>query len=104
MKDRAAAAELTQLANDVLVDAARSHPQHFRALLVMPLQFPELAVEELDRFAGRSEVVGVIVAGSAAGRQLNDSAFMPFMPSSNVAVYRFCCIRSRRRDSNACSS
>jgi predicted TIM-barrel fold metal-dependent hydrolase len=44
----------------------------------MPLQFPELAVEELDRFAGRSEVVGVIIAGSAAGRQLNDSAFMPF--------------------------
>jgi aminocarboxymuconate-semialdehyde decarboxylase len=78
VKDRAAAAELTHLANDVLVEAARSHPQHFRALLVMPLQFPELAVEELDRFAGRAEVVGVIVAGSAAGRQLNDSAFMPF--------------------------
>lgn len=78
VKDRAAAAELTQLANDVLVEAARSYPQHFRALLVMPLQFPELAVEELDRFAGRSEVVGVIIAGSAGGRQLNDAAFMPF--------------------------
>jgi aminocarboxymuconate-semialdehyde decarboxylase len=78
VKDRTAAAELTQLANDVLVEAARSHPQRFRALLVMPLQFPELAVEELDRFVGRSEVVGVIVAGSAAGRQLNDPAFMPF--------------------------
>ena len=78
VKDRTAAAELTHLANDVLVEAARSHPEHFRVLLVMPLQFPELAVEELDRFAGRSEVVGVIVAGSAAGRQLNDSAFMPF--------------------------
>ena len=78
VKDRTAAAELTHLANDVLVEAARNHPQHFRALLVMPLQFPELAVEELDRFAGRSEAVGVIVAGSAAGRQLNDSAFMPF--------------------------
>jgi aminocarboxymuconate-semialdehyde decarboxylase len=78
VKNRTAAAELTHLANDVLVEAARSHPQHFRVLLVMPLQFPELAVEELDRFAGRSEVVGVIVAGSAGGRQLNDSAFMPF--------------------------
>ena len=78
VQDREAAAELTQLANDVLVEAARNHPQHFRALLVMPLQFPELAVEELDRFAGRSEVVGVIIAGSAAGRQLNDSRFMPF--------------------------
>ena len=54
--DPAAAAELTQLANDVLVEAARRHPQHFRALLVMPLQFPELAVEELDRLAGRSGI------------------------------------------------
>ena len=44
----------------------------------MPLQFPELAVHELDRFAGRPEVVGVILAGSAGGRQLNDPAFMPF--------------------------
>jgi aminocarboxymuconate-semialdehyde decarboxylase len=78
VKDKTVAAELTHLANDVIVEAARSHPQRFRALLVMPLQFPELAVEELDRFAGRAEVVGVIVAGSAAGRQLNDSAFMPF--------------------------
>ena len=33
---------------------------------------------ELDRFAGRSEVVGVVLVGSAGGRQLNDPAFMPF--------------------------
>ena len=78
VQDRAAAVELTQLANDVLVQAAHSHPDRFRVLLAMPLQFPELAVAELDRFAGRMEVVGVILAGSAGGRQLNDPAFMPF--------------------------
>ena len=57
---------------------ARSHPEQFRALLVMPLQFPEIAVQELDRFRGLPEVVGVMIAGSAGGRQLNDPAFMPF--------------------------
>jgi aminocarboxymuconate-semialdehyde decarboxylase len=78
VQDRAAAVELTQLANDVIVQAAHSHPDRFRVFLAMPLQFPELAVAELDRFAGHTEVVGVILAGSAGGRQLNDPAFMPF--------------------------
>jgi aminocarboxymuconate-semialdehyde decarboxylase len=77
--DKAAAVELTQLANDAVVQAAQSYPQRFRSLLAMPLQFPELAVQELDRFATRSEVVGVVLAASAAGgRALNDPAFMPF--------------------------
>lgn len=77
--DKAAAVELTQLANDAVVQAAQSYPQRFRSLLAMPLQFPELAVQELDRFATRSEVVGVVLAASAAGgRALNDPALMPF--------------------------
>ena len=79
VQDKAAAVELTQLANDTVIQAAKAHPQRFRALLAMPLQFPELAVQELDRFANRSEVVGVVLAASAAGgRPLNDPAFMPF--------------------------
>jgi len=78
VQDRVAAVELTQLANDVIVQAAHDHPDRFRALLAMPLQFPELAVNELDRFASRPEIVGVILAGSAGGRQLNDPAFIPF--------------------------
>src|SRR5215831_10687592 len=79
VQDKAAAVELTQLANDTVIQAAQAHPQRFRALLAMPLQFPELAVQELDRFANRSEVVGVVLAASAAGgRPLNDPAFMPF--------------------------
>ena len=78
VQDKAAAVELTQLANDAVVQAAKIHPQRFRALLAMPLQFPEIAVQELDRFANRLEVVGVILVGSAGGRPLNDPAFMPF--------------------------
>jgi len=76
--DKAAAHELTILANNLVVQAAQAYPKRFRAFVAMPLQFPELAVQELDRFANRSEVVGVIVAGSAGGRPLNDPAFMPF--------------------------
>src|ERR687896_2124887 len=47
VRDKAAALELTQTANDVLVQAAHNYPNRFRVLVVLPLQFPELAVEEL---------------------------------------------------------
>jgi len=76
--DQGAALELARLANDVVVGAAQRFPDRFRALLAVPLQFPDRAVEELDRFAGHPEVVGAILVGSAAGKQLNDPAFMPF--------------------------
>jgi len=79
VQDESAAVQLTRLANDAVVQAAETHPRRFRALLAMPLQFPELALQELDRFAKQSEVVGVVLAASAAGgRPLNDPAFMPF--------------------------
>ncbi|MBM2811192.1 MAG: acmD [Chloroflexi bacterium] len=77
VRDRAAAVELIQIANDPLVEAAHAHPSKFRALLAMPLQFPDAAVQELDRLAGRPEVVGTIVVGSAGGRQLNDPEILP---------------------------
>src|SRR5215831_17438230 len=54
VQDRVAAVELAQQANDVVVQEARNHPDRFRVFLAMPLQFPDLAVAELDRFAGRS--------------------------------------------------
>lgn len=77
LKDKPAALDLTQTANDVLVQAANRYPERFRVLLALPLQFPEAAVEELDRFTGEPNVVGVAVMGSAGGRPLNDPAFMP---------------------------
>lgn len=77
VQDRAAAGELTQLANEMIVQPARDHPDRFRVLLTLPLQFPELAVETLYRFAQEPTVVGVALMGSAGGRPLNDAAFMP---------------------------
>jgi aminocarboxymuconate-semialdehyde decarboxylase len=78
VQEPSAALDLTQMANDVIVRAARAYPTRFRVLLAVPLQFPELALQELDRFAGQPEVVGVALMGSAGGRPLNDPEFMPF--------------------------
>ena len=59
VQDKAAAVELTRLANEMIVQPARDYPDRFRVLLTLPLQFPELAVETLDRFAQEPTVVGV---------------------------------------------
>ncbi len=75
--DKSAALDLTEMANDMILQAASAHPDRFRVLLTLPLQFPEAAVEVLDRFAKRPEVVGTALMGSAGGRPLNDPEFMP---------------------------
>ncbi len=75
--DRSAAVDLTQMANEMIVQPARTYPDRFRVLLSLPLQFPELAIDVLDRFAKGPIVVGVALMGSAGGRPLNDPAFMP---------------------------
>ena len=77
VQDKAAAVDLTQMANDTLVEAARRYTDSFRVLVALPLQFPELAIKELDRFVGERSVVGAALMGSAGGRPLNDAAFMP---------------------------
>jgi aminocarboxymuconate-semialdehyde decarboxylase len=77
VRDKPAAADLTQMANDMIVQPARAHPDKFRVLLTLPLQFPELAVEVLDRWAKEPSVVGAALMGTAGGRPLNDAAFLP---------------------------
>jgi aminocarboxymuconate-semialdehyde decarboxylase len=78
ISDPAAAADLAQLGNEALAEAAHNHPDHFRVLAAVPVQFPEAAIKELDRLAGRPEVVGVNVVGSAYARPLNDPELAPF--------------------------
>ena len=77
VRDKAAAADLTHMANDMIVQPARSFPEKFRVLLTLPLQFPELAVEVLDSFANEPQVVGAALMGTAGGRPLNDPEFLP---------------------------
>jgi aminocarboxymuconate-semialdehyde decarboxylase len=77
VRDPSAAAELTHMANEVIVQAARAYPHQFRILLTLPLQFPEMAIEVLESFAREPNVAGAALMGSAGGRPLNDPAFEP---------------------------
>ncbi|HEV8726166.1 MAG TPA: amidohydrolase family protein [Candidatus Binatia bacterium] len=77
VQDQSAAVDLTNMANEMILRPARAYPERFRVLLTLPLQFPEFAVEVLDRFAKEPNVVGVALMGTAGGRPLNDPAFIP---------------------------
>jgi aminocarboxymuconate-semialdehyde decarboxylase len=77
VQDKSAAVDLTNMANEMILRPARVYPERFRVLLTLPLQFPEFAVEVLDRFAKEPNVVGVALMGTAGGRPLNDPAFFP---------------------------
>jgi aminocarboxymuconate-semialdehyde decarboxylase len=77
VRDKSAAADLTHMANEMIVQPARAFPDKFRVLLTLPLQFPELAVEVLDSFAKEPHVVGAALMGTAGGRPLNDREFLP---------------------------
>ena len=77
VRDKSAAADLTHMANAMIIQPARAYPDRFRVLLTLPLQFPDLAVEVLDSFAEEKKVVGAALMGTAGGRPLNDPAFMP---------------------------
>src|SRR5262245_40831942 len=59
VQDRSAAADLTHMANEAIVQPARAYPDKFRVLLTLPLQFPDLAIELIDRFSKEPAVVGV---------------------------------------------
>ena len=77
VQDKSAAVDLTNMANEMILRPARAYPERFRVLLTLPLQFPEFAVEVLDRFAKEPNIVGVALMGTAGGRPLNDPAFFP---------------------------
>jgi aminocarboxymuconate-semialdehyde decarboxylase len=79
LQDRGVVTELAHIGNDVLVDAATRYPDKFRVLAALPVNFPDLAIQELDRLAGRPEVVGVNLVGSASPgvKPLNDPDLFP---------------------------
>jgi aminocarboxymuconate-semialdehyde decarboxylase len=77
VRDKAAAIDLTEMANEMIIGPARAHPDKFRVLLTLPLQFPDLAIDVLDRFAKDPSVVGAALMGTAGGRPLNDPEFLP---------------------------
>ena len=64
------------MANEMIIGPTRAYPENFRVLLTLPLQFPDVAVDVLDRFANEPSVVGAALMGTAGGRPRNETEFL----------------------------
>ncbi len=70
--------ELSRYLNEHLASVVRSHPERFAALGTVPLNDPDMAVEELERCIGELGMAGVEIGTNIGGVDLDDPRFEPF--------------------------
>ena len=76
--DRDAVAELIRVQNEELTEFCASEQGRFSAFATASLQYPDLAVEQLEHAVKRLGFRGVSVGGSVAGEDLANPKFHPF--------------------------
>lgn len=65
-----------RIVNDSMCEQQTARPDRIRWLASLPWQFPELALQELERSIAAG-AVGVMVIANIAGRQLTEADFSP---------------------------
>ena len=68
---------LSQVANDAFAEVVQKYPDRFMALATIPLEFPDLAVEEMHRAIEELGMKGLVVGGNVRGKPLNSPEFLP---------------------------
>ena len=68
--------EAAHIANDAFAGAQASYPRRIRWMASLPWEYPDAAVEELNR-ACAAGAVGVLTLGNINGRHLTDPLFAP---------------------------
>jgi len=63
--------------NDAISEAHRRHPDRFIGFACLPMQNPNLALEELERVAKLSGIRGIYLATAVRDRELSDRSFFP---------------------------
>jgi aminocarboxymuconate-semialdehyde decarboxylase len=69
--------ELARVYNDGLAAAHARYPDRFMGLATLPMQAPELAVEEAQRASALPGIRGVYIATHVLGRNLDEPEFRP---------------------------
>jgi aminocarboxymuconate-semialdehyde decarboxylase len=64
--------------NELLAQTVAAHPDRFRGLCTVPLQDGEAAADELQHAVGELGMVGVEIATTVDGRDLDDPDLEPF--------------------------
>ncbi len=68
---------LAQAMNDAISEAHRLFPHRFIGFAILPMQEPDLALQELERAAGLAGIRGVYLGTNVNGRDLSHPDFLP---------------------------
>lgn len=70
--------ELSIIANDALSEAAAKWPERILPVASVPLQAPDLAIDELRRVVGDLDHKMVVVGSNVDGKEIDDPSLEPF--------------------------
>ena len=77
--------KLSQVYNDSLASAHAKYPTRFVGLMTLPMQAPELAVQEFDRAVKLPGIRGVYIATHINDKNLDDKSFWPIYARCEAA-------------------
>jgi len=69
--------KLSQVYNDACAAAHLKYPQRFVGMMMVPMQAPELAVQEIERASKLPGIRGLYMATHVNGKNLDDESFFP---------------------------
>src|SRR5262249_15190893 len=76
-KDRDTAAAIVKMQNEKLAELCAAQPERFAAFASLALQFPDLAVEQLEYAVRKLGLRGAAIGGNVAGTDFSDAKFHP---------------------------
>lgn len=78
-KDRETAEAICRIHNESLAEICAQHPKRFAAFASLAMQFPDLAVRQLEDAVRRLGLKGAAIGGSVAGRDFCHPEFHPVL-------------------------
>jgi predicted TIM-barrel fold metal-dependent hydrolase len=76
-KDRETAAQIVKLQNEKLAELCAARPERFAAFASLTLQYPDLAVQQLETAVKKQGLRGAAVGASVLGEDFSDPKFHP---------------------------
>ena len=76
-KDRDTAAQIVKVQNEKLAELCASRPERFSAFASLTLQFPDLAVQQLETAIKKQGLRGAAIGASVLGEDFSDPKFHP---------------------------
>lgn len=77
--DRDLAAKVVELNNTHMAELCATHPERFGAFVGLTMQFPDLAVQQLENAVRKTGLRGAAIGGSVRGESFSDPKYRPIL-------------------------